>query len=156
MDKTSAAGTRSRKRKVKSRRKQTPGGNPLAKQLFSGESEDGTPVAMLDTSSERRRVVRRRIESSDEEDHGPGKVTGGVVDALVASSKLRGMAPAYPPHKANPSPLAGKSSLVIAELAKRWLEELDESRVKSGYIQGIVSGDMKWRIQSLHEVVQIL
>lgn len=93
---------------------------------------------------------------SNEEECRLGKNTGRIMDTLVSSYNLRNSAPVSLPQKVTPSPLTGKSSGVIAELARRWLEELDERRIKSGNIQGQISGEMKWRIESLHEAVQVL
>lgn len=50
----------------------------------------------------------------------------------------------------------GKATAEIAGMATEWLNGIDKRRVKSKNLHGRLSGEMKQRIDYMHEVIRIL
>lgn len=45
---------------------------------------------------------------------------------------------------------------MVARIASEWIDEIDEMRIKSGHLQGGISGDIKWRLNKIKMSVGIL
>lgn len=107
-------------------------------------------------SSTRRRLISPKTNG------GQGTKRTDVAESPPQSTmSLRHIAPTPSP-QGGFSPrtmrqiLEGKASAEIAALAAEWLNGIDRRRIKSKNFHGKLSGEMKQRIEYLHDVIDIL
>lgn len=123
------------------------------------------------------RSVSSRIEISDDSD-GPG-VGRGVIPPASAKLPRRSGGAAFRERYADPGPPRSRkvrtevsldltfddlpeiemeemSSVDIGGTALEWLSQLDSMRIKSGNLQGRISGQMKLRIDKLKRIINML
>lgn len=101
----------------------------------------------------RNNTSRRRIISPPINEEWPGRT-----DAITGGPSQKDKEPGKPRRSPKYSwrDLALEASQMVARIALKWLDEIDEMRVKSGHLQGGISGDIKWRLHKVKTGINIL
>lgn len=111
------------------------------------ESSEDEIRATPRNNTSRRRIISPPMEESKEQ---VSATPGG------SSQKDKGLGKPRRSSKYSRINLVAEASQMVARIASEWIDEVDEMRIKSGHLQGGISGDIKWRLNKIKKSVGIL